>query len=514
MKKRIHIRPVRAVSLLLAVLLLAGCQQQQQQEPKDELILPSQEEPASTEKTPILPEVFTLPYDAAHTLDPITCEDGMQQVVGTLLYEGLFAQSPQQEPENVLCSSYSYDAATFTYTFTLRSGAAFWDGTPLTASHVAAALNRAKTSARYSARLRQVRSVSGSGETVTVTLTAANTGFPALLDIPIVKSGTETDLVPVGTGPYRFDSQEICLVRNESWWNSAQLPTARIALSNVKNRDLMLYQFQSHDIQLITADLTGTDSVSATGNTSYQDAGTTVLQYVGCNTSRKPFDDPKLRQALSLGIDRSGLISAFLSGHGTAVQFPVPAESPLYPAELETVYSHDDFGSAMAEAGFASGHQRSVTLLVNEENSFKVSAATYVAECLSDYDLQVTVRTLPWEQYTAALSAGNFDLYYGEVKLTADWNLSALLGSGGGLNYGRWSDAATDELLAAYAAATDRTAAMKALCAHLQEQSPILPVCFKSVSVMYQSGTLENLTPTAVNPFYGLGTWTMHLLKK
>lgn len=505
-------RLLKITCLLLTALLLSGCWQAED-EPVEELTLPSQETQTDQEKPEVLPESFALPYDASRTLDPITCDDGMQQVPGALLYEGLFALDEHQEPQEMLCTDYTYDAASFTYVFTLRSGVTFSDGTPLTGSHAAASLNRARSSDRYGSRLRQVRSVTGGDTTVTVVLSAASTGFSALLDIPIVKSGTEKDLVPVGTGPYRFDSQENCLVRNESWWSGEHLPLDRILLSNAKNKDLMLYQFQSHDVQLITADLTGAEPVSATGNTSYQDAGTSILQYVGFNTTREPFNSPQLRRALSLGVDRGTLVSAFLSGHGAAVQFPLPAESPLYPTELETAYSHDAFADAMKAAGFASGADQSVTLLVNQENSFKVSAASYLAECLSDYDLKVTVRSLPWEEYTAALAAGDFDLYYGEVKLTADWDLSALVGTGGSLNYGGWSDPRTDQLLAAYAAADDRAAAMKTLCTRLRDQSPILPVCFKSTSVLYQTGTLEGLNPTAANPFHRLGDLTIHLLE-
>lgn len=51
----------------------------------------------------------------------------------------------------------------------------------------------------------------------------------------------------------------------------------------------------------------------------------------------------------------------------------------------------------------------------------------------------MTVTALPWADYTAALAAGSFDLYYGEVRLTADWNLAPLLATGGRLNYGGWS---------------------------------------------------------------------------
>ena len=137
--------------------------------------------------------------------------------------------------------------------------------------------------------------------------------------------------------------------------------------------------------------------------------------------------------------------------------------------------------------------------------------ASYLASSLSAFDLQIEVRVLPWEEYMAALSTGDFDLYYAEVKLTADWNLIRLLGTSGSLNYGGWSDVQTDRLLAQYASAGDRAAAMEALCAYLQKQAPILPVCFKSTSVLYQTGVVENLTPTMQEPFYSLSSCVIRL---
>ena len=54
---------------------------------------------------------------------------------------------------------------------------------------------------------------------------------------------------------------------------------------------------------------------------------------------------------------------------------------------------------------------------------------------------------------------------------------------------------------------------MKSLCRHLQKEAPILPVCFKSTSVLTQTGVLENLVSTAGQPFYGLTDCTVHLRK-
>ena len=500
-KKRLF----KLLTLVCAVSLLSGCWEDPPMDTMELPIMETEEE----EETVTLPTAFSLPYAPDQTLDPVTCPDGIQQVVGSLLYEGLFRLDRQLEPQPWLCQSYSYDPATFTYAFTLRAGVTFSDGSALTAADVAATLRRAQASQRYGARLAQVASISAGDGVVTVTLSSANTGFPALLDIPIVKSGTEASLTPVGTGPYVLD--EGGLTARAGWWAGGSRPVDRIVLSAARDWDTVLYQFSSHDIQLITADLTGTDPISATGSISYVDADTTILEYVGFNTRREVFQDPAVRRALGLGLNRDTLASAVLSGHARAAQFPVSPVSSLYPEESEVLYSYDAFASAMEAAGLASGQTRTVTLLVNQENSFKVSAAEYIAQALSDFDLRIQVEALPWEEYTAALAAGDFDLYYGEVKLTADWDLAPLVGTGGSLNYGGWSDPETDQLLAAYAAAEDRAAAMEALCARLAQQAPILPVCFGAASVLYQTGTVTGLSPTMAEPFYDLDACAIHL---
>lgn len=111
----------------------------------------------------------------------------------------------------------------------------------------------------------------------------------------------------------------------------------------------------------------------------------------------------------------------------------------------------------------------------------------------------------------AALERGNFDLYLGEVRLTADFDLSPLLSSGGSLNYGGYADAETDTLLAAFRAAAEssRPAAAADLCAHLAQTVPLVPLCFKNGSVLTHWGDLSGLTPTQQNVFYGFDGWEL-----
>ena len=496
-----------AAALLLALSLLTGCAQIDEAE---EPLFPPEEDPAPEETAAALPSAFSLPYLAGQPLNPLTCPDGMQQTAASLLYEGLFHLDGQFTPQPLLCASYTYDPEALTYVLTLRQGVVFSDGSPLTAADVKATLTAARSSARYAPRLADVKSISAGNGTVTLTLSRPNSALPALLDIPILKSGTEKKDIPTGTGPYLYDeSSTPCLLASQNWWQGGGQPVERIVLTETADAESMLYRFTSHDVQLLVSDLTGTDSVTVSGSVRCTDADTSVFQYLGINTTVKPLDDAAFRRCLSLGLNRQALVSGLLSGHARAAQFPVSPVSPLYPAELDTAFSATAFADALAAC--ETRPTRTLRLVVNSENAFKVSVAHQIAATFTTSGIPMEAVSLPWAEYTAALAAGRFDLYYGEVRLLADWDVSSLLATGGSLNYGGWSDAQCNQLLEACRSSAGRETALNALYRYLREQTPILPVCFKTVSALYESDVLEGLTPTAAEPFYDLNSCVIHL---
>ena len=335
-----------AAALLLALSLLTGCAQIDEAE---EPLFPPEEDPAPEETAAALPSAFSLPYLAGQPLNPLTCPDGMQQTAASLLYEGLFHLDGQFTPQPLLCASYTYDPEALTYVLTLRQGVVFSDGSPLTAADVKATLTAARSSARYAPRLADVKSISAGNGTVTLTLSRPNSALPALLDIPILKSGTEKKDIPTGTGPYLYDeSSTPCLLASQNWWQGGGQPVERIVLTETADAESMLYRFTSHDVQLLVSDLTGTDSVTVSGSVRCTDADTSVFQYLGINTTVKPLDDAAFRRCLSLGLNRQALVSGLLSGHARAAQFPVSPVSPLYPSELDTAFSATAFADALA----------------------------------------------------------------------------------------------------------------------------------------------------------------------
>ena len=121
------------------------------------------------------------------------------------------------------------------------------------------------------------------------------------------------------------------------------------------------------------------------------------------------------------------------------------------------------------------------------------------------------LRQLSFDEYAAALSAREFDLYLGETVLTADFDLSALLGSTGALNYGGWRHEQADGLLDALRAAPTegRAAAAEQLFDLFNEQLPVVPILFKNGSVLTQWGRLSGLSPVRNNVFYQLKNWSI-----
>ena len=162
-------------------------------------------------------------------------------------------------------------------------------------------------------------------------------------------------------------------------------------------------------------------------------------------------------------------------------------------------------------AGVTAARPRSLTLLVNEENAFKRAVAESLCAQLTTAALTVTVRELPWEDYAAALEGGDFDLYLGEVRLTADWDASALLDVGGALNYGGFASeqlsARNDALLLGGNASAER------YVKGFAEEMPFAPLLFKSKTVLTPSGLVDGMTPTASDPFYGFADWQLPPLR-
>ena len=125
--------------------------------------------------------------------------------------------------------------------------------------------------------------------------------------------------------------------------------------------------------------------------------------------------------------------------------------------------------------------------------------------------LTVTVEAVPWDTFLSRLESGDFDLYYGECRLTADWEAEpGAVVHRGSFNYGGWSDETTDRLLQAYRS-NGADANLVGYSSNCWTPPPFAPICFKSVSVVTTEGRGAGSVPPRRRPLpwaAGPSGWT------
>ncbi len=453
---------------------------------------------------------FALPFFPQAVLNPATAVNRSNLTLSALLYEPLFQVDRDFQAVPVLCTGAEASYDKLTWTLTLRSGVTFSDGAALTGQRVAEALNAARAAgASYAQRLACVASVTGDETTVTITLNTPNGALPLLLDVPISLGGGDR---PLGTGPYVLTETDgtWSLTARSGWWQGTALPWETIPLSALNRTDELPFSFSSGDISLVDVDLMGSGAAGYSGNYQTWDYPTTDMIYIGFNTQRGQCQHAAVRSALARAIDRTAAAQTIYASHAVASALPVHPASGLYDEGVAARLAYDP-AQAAQDLSDANVLGRTLTLIVNSESAAKVSLANQLASQLEHAGMRIQVRSLSFEEYSAALSSGSFDLYVGEVILTADFDLFPLLSPEGALNYGRWQDETGLGFLTSFRASLgdDRPSTARALCFYLAEEVPLAAVCFKNSSVLTPWGRVSGLEPVRGNVFYHLDSWSL-----
>lgn len=392
----------------------------------------------------------------------------------------------------------------------------------------------------YRSRLSGISNLRTSGSsTVKFTLDGGCASVAELLDVPIIKNGQGDKSFPIGSGPYVVKTNKkgrpVRLEANEKWWRLGQsyelalsqgvsvedssgegivtrtvaLPLQTISLYAASDSDELIFGFSSGAVTVVRSDLTSQDALQYTGSYDVTDYPTSALLYLGCNTAKGPCQEQALRAAIYQSVDRGKLVERMMAGHARQAVLPVNPTSALYDAELaeSLSYNRETAKKLCKEAGTTAA----LKLIVNKDAPFKAAAAREVARELSAAGLSVDTQTLSWKEYREALKAGDYDLYFGEVRLGANFDLSPLLTKGGSLNFsGYQSDTLSAAELAYRQAGRDtRAAAAKTLFTQLSQEAPFVPLCFKNQSVLSRSGVVLRERATQSNLFAEFWEWVL-----
>ena len=517
---------LRAAALLAVFALLAGCTLTERigagNAAGGEAAQGDGQEPTAE------PGYFGLAYYANEKVNPVLSVSRINRILTEALYEGLFTLDRSLTPQPVLCETYSGDGVS--WTFKLRQGVTFWSGEPLRASDVVYSyeLARSTPESPYYGRLQDVQAISAVDErTVALTLKSPNTQLPRLLDIPVFRQGTEDSDFSEGTGAYQPQSDGAVrwLVPYAGWHEGAVSAFPRIDLVTTVRPDAVVYSFETGDISLTRADRISATPATFKGAAEVYQTPTTTLHYLGVNYGHAPYQVPAVRQAVSAAFDRARLCQTQLQSFADPAVLPVnpqPAasETLAYSTEedeeralslLAGVGITDTDGDGVLDYADADGKRRPLApvLLVNAENTYKVAVAQQVVADLEQIGIRATVKALPFEEFQQALAKSEYDLYYGETIMTADFDLRPLTSVGGAVNVSGYASTLTDGFVAAYrAAAGDALApARDALYNHLLTAMPVIPIAFTRGQVITRSGLIQGFTPAPFDVFYGVQNW-------
>ena len=476
---------------------------------------------------------FTINYTPDASMNPYTTTSELNRVVGQLAYETLTEVDSGFVAHPGLLTAWSSDDG-INWVFKINSSRQFHDGHKLTAADVAYSIQCAKESDIYSMRLRHVASAEPGEEddgTVVVTMDAANMQLPVLLNIPAIENNSLGAVRPAGTGPYKFDSDGTSLSVFEDHPDAKNMPVDTILLEEFVGMEDIVDAFSDGELDLVCNDPTGSLDLGFGTVSEARQFSTTNLQYIGFNTNSAFFLSAERRAAFTRLIDRAYAVTA-LNDSAVATPLPFHPVSPYYDEQLAASLTYDpDQGQKALEKAHivdydgdgdreylitddeSSAQDISLTFLVCVDSTQKTAIANKIAGDLEQLGIKVTVKAVVWEEYLAMLDSGNYDMFYGEVRLGADFDLAPLLAPGGAVNYGGITNTLYSDANSTYLAASNdtRSAAAKELLRDIAENAPIIPVCFEKHEVCAHRGVVGGFSPTQFNVFNNLTEWVIRI---
>lgn len=387
------------------------------------------------------------------------------------VFDTLVEPDENLEMRPALAQSWQVSPDQLTWTFHLRPGVTWQDGSPLHATDVVYSYRRIiDEKLANSDKLSAVRDVSAPDPATVVISLARPTpnlltnigGFKgmAIVQRANVESG-RIATHPVGTGPFAFaerrSGDSITLTANKNYWDGAP-KVPGITFRFISEPSTALSALQAGEIDWTDAippqrveQLKGDDSIhlAVTPSNDYW--------YLALNEARKPWNDVRVRQAVAYGIDRAAIVQATSYGTATANQLAIPQGNPWYTPYDR--YQHDQRRAAdlLRDAGV---EQQDLDMLVTSEYPETVTAAQIIADNLAAIGITVKIRTVDFATWLDEQNSGHFDMlmmgWLGNID--PDDFYYAQHHTGGSSNAQKFSDPEVDRLLDAARTETDRAA--------------------------------------------------------
>ena len=409
-------RNVKAGCSLLMVVLttltvaLSGCSSDKTEESAS-LSTQNQAEPSSTADTQeddLSKLVVGIPQDI-DGLDPHNSTGAGTREVFFNIFEGLVKSDEMGNLNPAVASEYTVSDDSKVYTFTLRDGIKFHDGSLVTVEDIKYSLERnmgVDGSEPLIKAYSQIESVNILDDKhVEVVLKDADSDFLTQLTVAIIPASNEhPETTPIGTGPYKYVSnspQENFIVTrfDDYWGEKAYIKDVEFRIE--ANMDAVVMDLEGGSIDMI-ARISQVQSNQLSDKFEIYEGTMNLVQALYLNNAVKPFDDMRVRQALCYAIDPQEIMDFVSDGAGTEIGSAMfPAFSKYYVPELADVYSQDikKAKELLTEAGYPDGFEFTITVPSNYEQH--VDTAQVIVEELKKIGVTANIQEIEWNSWVS-----------------------------------------------------------------------------------------------------------------
>lgn len=387
------------------------------------------------------------------TLDPYDANDTLSQAVAKSFYQGLFGLDKDMKLKNVLAESYSVSPDGLQYRIVLRRGVKFQDGTDFDAAAVKANLDRASNPANSLKRYNLYKNIEKTEvvdpATVNITLKQPFSAFINILAHPasamispaaLEKYGKEIGFHPVGTGPYELEkwtqTDFMKVKKFAGYWQKGLPKLDSITWRPVVDNNTRAAMLQTGEAQFAFPIPYEQAEVLKRNSKLELVASPSIMQrYISMNVTQKPFDNPKVREAINYAINRPALVKVAFAGYATPATGVVPPTIAYAQTYQPWPYDPQKARELLKEAGYPQGF--STTLWSSHNHSTAQKVLQFTQQQLALVGVKVQVTAMDAGQRAAEVEAkgqkqsGVRMFYTGWSASTgeADWALSPLFAS-------------------------------------------------------------------------------------
>lgn len=408
-------------------------------------------------------------------LDPHLTVLNAAGVVIDLVYDGLVKEDDALVPQPALAESWEISDDGLTYTFALRQGVTFHDGTPFDSAAVKFSLDRIanpEVASPSAANVAGIASVEAPDPaTVVITLKAPDASFIANLCRPglsivspaAVEQNGDLQTTMVGTGPFVFreyvPNTEISFDRNPDYWQDGLPYVDELILQVAPDDTVRTTALVSGTVDLIEAvPAKDIELLEADSNIVLAGDRTTNLRWIVFNLRKEPFSNPAFRQAVAKAIDRQPIIDAAVFGYGEPLAGLFP--NTYWAAWQGEIPPVDVAGATELLAGVTLPENFRPQLLTWQAYDFLSSTSVVLQEQLRQIGIESDIDPQENAIYLEKYLGGDFDIAVMGASGYIDPNdwLQGSFATGGSTNAAGYSDPEMDQLITEALATPDRAA--------------------------------------------------------